>query len=115
MLGIVFIAFAACFVLERVVPGWRLPRVPTWPVRVLLINAVQIGVVLLGGLSWERWLSSWSMFHLSERVAVVTGGLIAYFIATFVFYWWTFCGAVFIKYTTARSASRSSRRSISTR
>jgi sterol desaturase/sphingolipid hydroxylase (fatty acid hydroxylase superfamily) len=44
--------------------------------------------VLLAGLSWEKWLSSWPLFHLSRYVSPVAGGMIAYFIATFVFYWW---------------------------
>lgn len=88
MLPVIFIVFAACFVLERLAPGWRLPRVRTWPVRVLLVNAVQLGVVVLAGLSWERWLSAGSLLHLSRHVGPVAGGLIAYFIATFVFYWW---------------------------
>lgn len=88
MLPVIFIVFAACFVLERLAPGWRLPRVRTWLVRVLLVNAVQLGVVVLAGLSWERWLSAGSLLHLSRHVGPVAGGLIAYFIATFVFYWW---------------------------
>lgn len=88
MLTIIFVAFIFCFLLERIVPGWPLPRVRGWPSRVLLINAIQLGVVLLAGLTWERWLSSASLFHLSQHVSPVTGGLMAYFIATFIFYWW---------------------------
>jgi sterol desaturase/sphingolipid hydroxylase (fatty acid hydroxylase superfamily) len=88
MLLTIFFVFAACLVLERLVPGWRLPQVRTWPLRVLLINAVQLGVVVLAGLSWERWLSSGSLLHLSDHVGPLAGGLFAYFIATFVFYWW---------------------------
>ncbi|MGW8394756.1 sterol desaturase family protein [Pseudoduganella sp. HUAS MS19] len=88
MLTTIFIVFAACFVLERLRPGWKLPQVRTWPVRVLAINAVQLGVVLLAGVSWERWASQGSLLHLSDHVGPVAGGLLAYFIATFVFYWW---------------------------
>jgi sterol desaturase/sphingolipid hydroxylase (fatty acid hydroxylase superfamily) len=88
MLTLIFIAFAACFLLERAQPGWRLPKVRTWPARVLAINFVQLLVVLLAGISWERWLSEASLFHLSAHVPPLAGGLIAYFIATFVFYWW---------------------------
>jgi len=88
MLSTIFVIFIACFLLERAAPGWRLPAVRTWPARVLLVNAIQIGVVLLAGVSWERWLSGWSVFHLSRHVAPLTGGAIAYFIATFIFYWW---------------------------
>jgi sterol desaturase/sphingolipid hydroxylase (fatty acid hydroxylase superfamily) len=55
---------------------------------VLLVNLVQLGVVLVAGVTWERWLSSWALFRLSVHVGPVAGGMIAYFIATFVFYWW---------------------------
>jgi len=88
MLPVIFAVFVFCFVLERAFPGWPLPRVRTWPVRVLLINAAQLGVVLLAGLTWERWLSSTSLFQLSQHMPPWGGGLLAYFIATFVFYWW---------------------------
>lgn len=79
---------ACCFVIERLFTGWRLPKVRTWPLRVVLINLVQVAVVVLAGFSWERWLSSVSVFHLSRHVPALAGGVIAYFIATFVFYWW---------------------------
>ena len=88
MLLTILVVFVACFVVERLMPGWRLPTVRTWPVRVLIINGVQLGVVLLAGVTWEKWLSAVSLFHLSRHVSPVTGGLIAYFVATFVFYWW---------------------------
>lgn len=77
-----------CFALERFHPGWPLPKVKTWPFRVILVNLVQLGVVMLAGLSWERWLSSASVFHLQQHVSPSLGGCIAYFIATFIFYWW---------------------------
>jgi sterol desaturase/sphingolipid hydroxylase (fatty acid hydroxylase superfamily) len=88
MLLTILIIFAACFLLERAMPGWGLPKVRTWPLRVLLINGVQLCVILLAGVSWEIWLSSWSVFSLSTYTSPVIGGFIAYFIATFVFYWW---------------------------
>lgn len=79
---------AFCFVLERVMPGWELPAVRSWPMRVVLVNLVQLGVVLIAGVSWEVWLSSWSILNLSDHVGPASGGVIAYVIATFVFYWW---------------------------
>jgi sterol desaturase/sphingolipid hydroxylase (fatty acid hydroxylase superfamily) len=88
MIGTLALIFAACVVLERTAPGWALPSVRTWPVRVVFINVVQLGVVLLAGVTWERWLSSTSVLHLSEAVGPWTGGFLAYFVATFVFYWW---------------------------
>jgi sterol desaturase/sphingolipid hydroxylase (fatty acid hydroxylase superfamily) len=88
MLPTIFAVFAACFVIERLIPGWKLPRVRTWPMRVLLINAVQLGIVVVAGVSWERWASEFSLFHLSYYLPPVAGGLVAYILATFVFYWW---------------------------
>ncbi len=88
MLPTILCAFAFCFVLERLVPGWPLPRIRSWPLRVLAINGAQLAVVLLAGISWERWASSASLFHLSNHVTPAVGGVVAYFIATFIFYWW---------------------------
>ena len=87
MLGTIVAVFAGCLVLERVLPGWRLPHVRTWPARVLAINAAQLGVVLLAGATWEQWLGAYSLLDLSILPAAL-GGFVAYFIATFVFYWW---------------------------
>ena len=88
MLGLIFAAFVACFILERLRPGWVLAHVKSWPWRVLLINAVQLLVVLVAGVTWEKWFSEWSLFHLSRHAPPVAGAFLAYFIATFVFYWW---------------------------
>ena len=88
MLPIIFIVLTICFVLERLIPGWSLPKIKTWPCRVIGINLIQLGVVVLAGLTWEKWFSGYSIFRLSEYLNPVVGGLLAYFIATFVFYWW---------------------------
>jgi sterol desaturase/sphingolipid hydroxylase (fatty acid hydroxylase superfamily) len=78
----------ACMALERAAPGWKLPSVRGWWPRVLGINLVQVGVVLLAGVTWERALSGWSLVRLSASLNATTAGLTAYVIATFVFYWW---------------------------
>jgi sterol desaturase/sphingolipid hydroxylase (fatty acid hydroxylase superfamily) len=88
MLTYILLIFATCFALERSTPGWKLPEVRTWAVRVLAVNGVQLSVVLLAGVTWERWLSGRSLFHLSTHVGPWAGGFVAYFVATFVFYWW---------------------------
>ena len=88
MLSWIFLVFAICFVAERLAPGWRLPQVQGWWWRVLAINAAQLAIVLMAGLSWERWAQSASVFHLPPEWPAWAGGLLAYFVATFVFYWW---------------------------
>jgi sterol desaturase/sphingolipid hydroxylase (fatty acid hydroxylase superfamily) len=88
MLTLILSVFCFCFLIERLIPGWKLPNVKTWPKRVLLLNLIQLFVVILAGVGWERWLSKVSVFNLSSHFGPVVGGLLAYFIATFVFYWW---------------------------
>jgi len=68
--------FAFCLILERIFCGWKLPTVKTWHLRVIIINVIQLGVVTLAGLSWEKWLSSFSLFHLSLYVNPWPGGFI---------------------------------------
>ncbi|MDB5919159.1 MAG: hypothetical protein JWR40_3393 [Massilia sp.] len=88
MIVVILAVFVCCFLLERAAPGWQLPSVRTWPLRVLLVNCVQVGVVLLAGITWERWLATWSIFKLSAHLSPLASGAVAYFLATFVFYWW---------------------------
>lgn len=88
MLKITLISLVACFILERLFAGWRLPKVHSWYTRVVFINIIQLGVVLLAGVAWERWLSSISLFRLSDHMNDWLAGFLAYFLATFVFYWW---------------------------
>lgn len=77
MLTIIFITFGFCFILERLIPGWKLPEVPTWTIRVLAVNFVQLGIVTLAGFTWEKWFSEYSIFNLSDHVSPIAGGLIA--------------------------------------
>ena len=88
MLPTIFAAFAFCFALERLLPGWRLTRVRGWWWRVLAINGVQLAVVVLAGHNWERWARQASLLHLGDDIRPAAGGVLAYVVATFVFYWW---------------------------
>ena len=88
MLTIIITIFVLCFIYERLTPGWKLPAISSWPVRVVAINIVQLLVVLLAGITWEKWFQSYSFFSLEKNTPPLLGGFIAYFIATFIFYWW---------------------------
>lgn len=88
MLFKLILIFCFCFLIERIIPGWQLPKVRTWPLRTLILNGIQIGVVLLAGITWEQWLQAESLFQLSNALPDWASGMTAYFIATFVFYWW---------------------------
>ena len=88
MLWIIFGVALACIAVERLWPANELPQVRAWWGRIVLVNAIQLGFVILTGLAWDRCFSSWSLFHLSEHCNDFTSGAIAYFISTFVYYWW---------------------------
>ena len=89
LFSLTLIIVVSCFVIERSFPGWILPKVKTWPFRVILVNLAQLGVIQLAGVSWEKWLNQWSLFAIREHdLPSWIQGFIAYFIATFIFYWW---------------------------
>ena len=88
MLAILLTAAGCLIILERRFADQALPEVRGWWVRVVLVNALQLGVILLGLRTWERWLQGRSLFHLHDVLGPAWGGVLAYFITTFVFYWW---------------------------
>lgn len=91
MLWIISALALGFIVVERLWPANDLPRVEGWWARVLLVNLLQLGIVILTGLAWQRWLAPWSIFHLAAHRSAWTSGLIAYFVSTFVYYWWHRC------------------------
>lgn len=76
------------FVAERTLPGRALPNSQGWYVRAIFLNVCQFGVVMLAGVSWNIWLREASFFDISQNMAAHAQGLLAWFIGTFVFYWW---------------------------
>ena len=75
-------------ILERIVPDQKLPHVKGWWLRVIIINTLQLGVIILGSYTWDLWLQNISLFYFASAFSPALGGLLAYFIVTFVFYWW---------------------------
>jgi sterol desaturase/sphingolipid hydroxylase (fatty acid hydroxylase superfamily) len=76
------------FVLERVLPGRELPETPGWYARAVILNACQFAIVMLAGISWNRWLQRWSLLAIPKSTPAVLVGFVGWFIGTFVFYWW---------------------------
>lgn len=85
---IIVAATVAFFALERILPGRDLPEAPGWYVRAAFLNLCQVGIVLVAGVAWNRWLPSWSVFHISRGIPSFLQGFIGWFVGTFVFYWW---------------------------
>jgi sterol desaturase/sphingolipid hydroxylase (fatty acid hydroxylase superfamily) len=87
-LALIFVIAAFFLVLERLVPGRELPRAPGWYARAVLLNAAQLGIVVLAGYTWSQWLRGPSIFNLAGAVPPIAEGFICWFVGTFVFYWW---------------------------
>jgi sterol desaturase/sphingolipid hydroxylase (fatty acid hydroxylase superfamily) len=87
-IAIIGLATVFFFVLERVLPGRELPEAPGWFIRAALMNGSQLGIVVLAGIGWNRWMQSWSLFHIASAMPPPVQGLLGWFIGTFVFYWW---------------------------
>lgn len=88
MLWLIIAIAAALFVVERLWPATELPRVRAWWARVAFVNVIQLGIVLLAGISWDRWLQQASLFNLGQSLPPLGGAAIAYFVSTFIYYWW---------------------------
>lgn len=85
---VIFGVAAGCILAERLWPAAKLPRVEAWWARILLINAIQLGVLLLAGQTWDRWMSGTSLFHVSHYSTDLVAAVVAYFVSSFVYYWW---------------------------
>ncbi len=88
MLLIITLVAALMLLTERLWPAQKLPTVRLWWLRIAFVNLAQLGIVILAGYSWDRWLSSASIFNLSEHMNPWAAGGIAYFVSTFIYYFW---------------------------
>ena len=87
-LAIIFAVAAVFMTAERLWPGRELPNPGGWYMRAALLNAVQLAIVVLAGVTWNRWFSALAIIGMSKYLPPVAEGLVAWFIGTFVFYWW---------------------------
>ncbi|MDH5657535.1 MAG: sterol desaturase family protein [Spirochaetia bacterium] len=74
--------------LERMIPDQKLPHVPGWWIRVILINGIQLFAVLAGGMTWDLYFKKYSIFHLEDFFGKFFSVFSAYLFITFIFYWW---------------------------
>jgi sterol desaturase/sphingolipid hydroxylase (fatty acid hydroxylase superfamily) len=86
--SLVFAFALLFFVLERLRPGRDLPSSPGWYLRALALNLAQLGIVLLAGVTWSGWLQGPSLLNLAAALPAPAQGFVAWFVGSFVFYWW---------------------------
>lgn len=75
------------FVVECWKPNVRQPAVRGWIPRLVAMNLAQVGVVLLGGITWDRWLQGHAVFD-GAALPAPAGIALGYVVVTFVYYWW---------------------------
>lgn len=86
MLIPIIIVGLSLIILERMIPDQKLPHVKGWWIRVLIVNLLQLGVIITGKYTWDQWLAETRLFNLDTPAPL--GGLLAYLVVTFIFYWW---------------------------
>ena len=54
----------------------------------IFLNIVQVSIALLAGITWNKWMMGHSLLHTSDALPPLLAGFAAYFVNTFVTYWW---------------------------
>lgn len=76
------------FTLERTAPGRRLPESAGWHLRAVLLNLAQLGLIGLGGITWNAFFREYALLPLGAWRNPVLEGAVYWLGGTFVFYWW---------------------------
>jgi|LULL01.1.fsa_nt_gb sterol desaturase/sphingolipid hydroxylase (fatty acid hydroxylase superfamily) len=85
---ICFTLFLLFFVSEKIFPARKLMQVQTWFKRVIFINIFQIIIIIIAGISWDKFFMKSSFLNLSDYYTDFTSALLSYLVITFIFYWW---------------------------
>lgn len=88
MIALILAVAVGMIVVERLWPAMKLPRVDNWWARVALVNLIQLGIVVLAGVTWDRWLAELALFRLQDHLGTFGQALVAYFVSSFIYYWW---------------------------
>lgn len=74
-------------IVEVTRPGRSWPQVFGWWARAALLNGLQGLMVLIAGLSWDRWLMEHRLWS-ADGLGITGGALVGYLVITFIYYWW---------------------------
>lgn len=87
MLTVIIAIGLSLIILERIFPDRVLPLVKGWWSRVVVINLMQFGIVILGMVTWDVWFKTHQSYVIDGYPDFILG-FMAYLVITFVFYWW---------------------------
>lgn len=76
------------FAWERALPGRALPVSRGWHARAAIMNVMQLTLIGVGGLTWNRYFRGHAFLELGNWPSPVAEGAFYWFVGTFVFYWW---------------------------
>ena len=92
--AVTVVGLGVLMILERIFPDQPLPQRDGWWRWVIGINLFQLFAVILATFTWEKWFRQISYFtsntgfHLRDHVSPFMGGLLAYLLNQWLFYWW---------------------------
>jgi hypothetical protein len=86
--ALIVLSTSIFFAVERFAPGRELPHSSGWYRRAVAINLVQLALIGLGGLTWNRYFRDHALLDWGNWSNPVVEGFIYWIAGTFVFYWW---------------------------
>jgi sterol desaturase/sphingolipid hydroxylase (fatty acid hydroxylase superfamily) len=87
-LPILYLLAGVLFMLERFHPAHPLKPQTHWYIRAAFINILQLSIFFVVDTALNKWHGGFSLFNVSESLSPLTGAFLAYFIFTFMVYWW---------------------------
>jgi len=84
--SLILVVMALLAYLEKRYPHYKLEKVKHWYPRAIVFNSVQLFISVIGHYTWDNLLIGHSVFNFNTNP--FWDGLFAYFVATWVFYWW---------------------------
>jgi sterol desaturase/sphingolipid hydroxylase (fatty acid hydroxylase superfamily) len=85
---LVMLSTSVFFALERLAPGRELSHSIGWYRRAIAINLVQLALIGLGGLTWNRYFRDHALLDWGSCLNPAMVGFFYWIAGTFVFYWW---------------------------
>jgi sterol desaturase/sphingolipid hydroxylase (fatty acid hydroxylase superfamily) len=84
----VFAFYGVARLAETLFPDRPLPPSRHWRLRVAATTAMELCVVAVLGLLLKDWWQLPSIWDWGQTMSPLAGGALAYFCASFIFYWW---------------------------
>lgn len=85
---IVFTTALVMLAVELAAPGRKWPKVSGWWTRAIALNAVQVAMVFIAGLTWDRWLDGVALIDSQAFLGTNGSAIFGYLTITFIYYWW---------------------------